>query len=126
MDLDQVVNQKIQKGDVSPFSPDKAVKQNGTFLEKQTTLRIWGGEVLKEFQNHVKTLEFLLPSFFYQITDERGNLKLPAHYLLPFNFSIQRGTDGMACVVKNDFWGQMFFQDPLTKKMQLIFLKGSE
>jgi hypothetical protein len=85
VDLDQVVSQKVQKGEVVQ-SPERKSAPPERSLTKSKTIKLWKGEVMKEFQNPIHTLQFLLPSFFYHVTDERGNLKLPAHYLLPFDF----------------------------------------
>ena len=87
-------------------------------LAKQKTLAAavsnLGGKD-EEFLNKVMSLDFLLPTFFYQIQDEAGNLKLPPNMMTQITLMSEN-------IKSNQFLGQMFFLDPLTKKMQLMFL----
>jgi len=46
-------------------------------------------ENVQEHLNTVHILEFMLPSFFRYVKDDSGNLKLPAHILMPLNIEVE-------------------------------------
>ena len=65
----------------------------------------------------INVLEFVLPTFFHQITDDSGNLKLPAHNLQPLTIEAYLDKANNVKIAANQFSGQLMFTDPLTQNL---------